>query len=198
MEKTIVVATNNAHKAMEIRDILPDYKVLTLADFDFAGDIVEDGETFLDNAIIKATEGAKITKTMTLADDSGLEVDALNGAPGVHSKRFADTDEERIDKLLKLLDGAENRAARFKCTVAIVDADLKVVATFVGTVEGSIGFIPEGENGFGYDPIFIPDGHSHSLATLTAAEKNAISHRGEAFQQVSDYFSFSILGRDHS
>ena len=186
--RKIVIATNNAHKAKEISDILPDYTVLTLADFDFIGDIEENGETFLDNAMIKAREGAKITKEIVIADDSGLEVDYLGGAPGVHSKRFADTDKERIEKLLSLLTDVEEekRGARFKCTVAIAN-DEEIIATFVGVVQGKIGYAPEGDNGFGYDPIFIPDGYSHSLAVLSAEEKNAISHRGNAFKKVARF-----------
>jgi len=183
-DKKIIVATNNKNKAREIREILPQYEVLTLEDINFFDDIEESGETFLENAIIKAKAVSVLTDDVVLADDSGLEVDFLNGAPGVYSKRFADSDNARIDKMLALLGDTTNRTARFKCSVALVQRG-ELVADFEGILEGSIAYSREGENGFGYDPIFIPDGYDVSLACLTPEEKNSISHRAQAFIKFS-------------
>ena len=189
MLKKIIVATNNKNKAREIREIMPQCEVLTLEDINFLDDIEENGETFLENAIIKAKAISALTDEVILADDSGLEVDFLNGAPGVHSKRFADSDNERIEKMLALLGGTPERKARFKCAVALVRHG-ELIADFEGILEGSIAYSQSGNNGFGYDPIFIPDGYDVTLACLTADEKNRISHRGQAFTKFSESLTY--------
>ena len=186
--KTIIVATNNKNKAKEIKEILPNYNVLTLADIGFEEEIEENGTTFLENAVIKAMTISKFNDSLVLADDSGLEVDHLNGEPGVYSKRFANSDSERIEKMLRLLDGAQYRKARFKCAVAITKGE-EVIADFEGVLEGKIACVPNGNNGFGYDPIFIPENYSDTLATLSSAEKNSISHRGKAFSKAAEFLA---------
>lgn len=185
---TLLIATQNRHKAEEIAELLAglEVRVLTLADVDPTLDIPETGETFLENARQKACFAARLTGMLTLADDSGLAVDALKGAPGVQSKRFADTDAARIAKLLDLLRDVppERRTARFHCAVVIADPDA-VLAEIEETVEGRIIDTPRGSMGFGYDPIFLPDASTLTMAELSMEAKNAISHRGKAFRRAS-------------
>jgi XTP/dITP diphosphohydrolase len=202
MQHTLVVATTNKGKLEELRAMLesPDLCVLSLADVTKRiPEIVEDGKTFADNALKKAREVAKLTSCLTLADDSGLEVDILNGAPGVRSARFAHeraTDAENNAALLAALEGvapAETRGerptARFRCVLALIDpfsdAEPHVVE---GVCEGSITSAPRGSFGFGYDPMFVvhglPDGREPTMAELTDAEKNQISHRAKAWQKL--------------
>jgi XTP/dITP diphosphohydrolase len=152
---------------------------------------VEDGETFQDNAMSKARVIAKATGEVALADDSGLEVDVLCGAPGVHSARFAggdlprgrERDRANYEKLLSLLEGVEdaNRTARFRCVVALADPSGRGESV-EGVCEGKIGFAPDGCGGFGYDPVFIPLGHTRSFAALPQDVKNAVSHRALALR----------------
>jgi XTP/dITP diphosphohydrolase len=183
----IVVATSNSHKLHEFNAIndYPDI-VFDVVQGDF--DPVEDGETFLENAIIKAKEAAKITKTYCLADDSGLCVDYLDGRPNIYSARYAPTAEERISKMLGELDGVpfEKRGAHFNCTMALVDKDGNVIHTEVGRVFGYIDTEPKGENGFGYDPIFFVPEKGRYMTELSAEEKNAISHRGKALGKMKE------------
>lgn len=181
----LVIATKNPGKAREVAEILAEmpYEVVSLADYPDAPEVEETGSTFVENAVIKAVAYARFTGELTLADDSGLEVDALGGAPGVLSSRFAPTDEERNRKLLDLLKDLpdERRTARFRCAIAIAHPE-GGAKTREGTVEGAIARQPRGEHGFGYDPVFyLPDLDRH-MAELTPAEKNAISHRGKALQ----------------
>ena len=187
--RKLVVATKNAGKAREVAQILAGlpYDIISLADFPDAPDVEETGSTFVDNAILKATAYARYTGELTLADDSGLEVDALNGAPGVLSSRFAPTDPERNSKLLDLMKSIpdEDRTARFRCAIAIAKPD-GGVKMCEGTVEGMIAREPKGANGFGYDPVFyLPELGKH-MAELAPDEKNAISHRGKALQAAID------------
>ena len=183
--RKLVVATKNAGKAREVAQILAGlpYDIVSLADFPDAPDVEETGSTFADNAILKATAYARYTCELTLADDSGLEVDALNGAPGVFSSRFAPTDPERNSKLLDVMKSIpdEQRTARFRCAIVIARPDGSI-KTCEGAVEGVIAREAKGAKGFGYDPIFyLPELGKH-MAELTAEEKNAISHRGKALQ----------------
>lgn len=188
MTATLLVATQNRHKAEEIAVLLADLpvRVQTLADVDPNLDLPETGETFLANARQKAVAAADLTGLLTLADDSGLAVDALDGAPGVHSKRFAATDAARIAKLLARLDATPDarRTARFHCAVVLARPGA-VLAEIEETVEGRIIRAPRGDNGFGYDPVFLPDGFDRTLAELGMDEKNAISHRGKAFRKAA-------------
>ncbi|HZW83907.1 MAG TPA: XTP/dITP diphosphatase [Candidatus Deferrimicrobium sp.] len=184
----ILLATNNQGKVRELVKLLGDlpFNVLSLQDFPEIGEIEEDGETFADNALIKARTAAGISRLLTLADDSGLEVDALEGRPGVHSARFAGEpkdDSENNAKLLELLRDvpAEQRTARFKSVIAVVAPSGEEYLT-EGACEGVIGFTPKGTEGFGYDPLFFVTEFDKSFSELTLEEKNSISHRGKALR----------------
>lgn len=188
--ETLLVATQNRHKVAEIAELLAGLtiRVLTLAEVDANLDIPETGATFLANAREKARFAAQHTGLLTLADDSGLAVDALQGAPGIHSKRFAPTDPERIAKLLQLLKNVPEaqRTARFHCAVALA-TPTEVVTEIEETMEGFIADTPRGSNGFGYDPIFLPLGSQLMLAEMSMEDKNAISHRGKAFRRAAAF-----------
>ncbi|HKW31354.1 MAG TPA: non-canonical purine NTP pyrophosphatase [Verrucomicrobiae bacterium] len=227
-EILLLIATRNAHKAGEIRSILGDrFRLLTLNDFPEAPKVLEDAPTFAGNATKKAVELAKwvaekhstfniqhSTPKFVLADDSGLEVDALNGAPGVHSARFAALDSAKSGntpdadnnaKLLRLLKDIplEKRMARFHCVIALTPvlpekvevaspvcyADEFEMQTelFDGVCEGRIIFVPRGQNGFGYDPLFVPVGFEQTFAELGAEVKNKLSHRARALQKLREY-----------
>lgn len=150
-------------------------------------EVDETEKTFKGNAILKAKTFGEMTGILTLADDSGLEVDALGGRPGVYSARYAPgTDKDRYEKLLKELEGVpdEKRTARFKCVVAIYDPKTKIVKACQGTCEGKITFSPRGSFGFGYDPVFLNPSLGKTNAELTAEEKNKISHRGKALEKA--------------
>ncbi len=189
----LVLATKNPGKVLEIKEILRHLPIEVVACSAYKGipDVVEDGETFQDNAVCKARAIAKATGEVALADDSGLEVDALHGAPGVHSARFAgddlprgrERDRTNNEKLLSLLEDVEDvkRTARFRCVVAIVGPSGKVRLA-QGVCEGMIAFAPDGCGGFGYDPVFIPLGHTRSFAALPQDVKNAMSHRALALK----------------
>jgi XTP/dITP diphosphohydrolase len=187
----IIVATGNMGKFREIREIcqgLP-FDITSLKDhFDPIPVIPEDGSTFLENAAQKARWVYEKTNIWSLADDSGLEVDFLHGMPGVRSARYAGehaTDRQRIDKLLAACDACprERRTAHFRCVVVFkCGGDDEIVGE--GTCEGRIGYEPKGSDGFGYDPVFYPDGYDRTFAELAAGEKNAISHRGRALNAL--------------
>ena len=188
----IVIASNNAGKLREIRDILQPlgFTVVSQREAGVSIEVEENGETFAENAALKARAVYEALHCPVIADDSGLLVDALDGAPGVHSHRFAGegaTDDDRNAKLLELLDGvpAEKRTARFECVLCYVDAAGET-HFFSGTCEGRIGTAPAGENGFGYDPLFLPEGYDCSMAELRPEEKNAISHRGNALKILKE------------
>jgi XTP/dITP diphosphohydrolase len=222
---TLLIATRNAHKVGEIRAILDaQFQFLTLNEFPDAPKVIEDADTFAGNATKKAVELAKWLARIpnsefripnfVLADDSGLEVDVLNGAPGVHSARFAAMDSAKSGntpdadnsaKLLRLLKDVptEKRTARFRCVIALVAvlegktdvaspvcyADEFESQTFDGVCEGRIIFEPHGENGFGYDPLFVPVGFDQTFAELGEGVKNHLSHRAKALAKLKDYFS---------
>jgi XTP/dITP diphosphohydrolase len=186
----LLVATRNKHKLHEIREILAELNLDIVSSADIAGlpEVAEDAPTIRDNAIKKAVETARFAKMLTLADDSGLEVDALKGAPGVHSARYAGEEAtyfENNKKLLRELHGVplEKRTARFRCVAAVADAN-----GLVDVVEGiSNGVIIEkerGGGGFGYDPLFIADGQVKTFAELTLEVKNRISHRAKALHKA--------------
>jgi XTP/dITP diphosphohydrolase len=212
--KTLLIATRNAHKMEEIRAILGGaFNFLTLDDFPCAPKVVEDAETFAGNATKKAIElanwlasekggkrKAESGKKFVLADDSGLEVDALGGKPGVHSARFAalDKNENSPDadnnaKLLRLLKNvpAEKRTARFRCVIALMEIGnqkSQIGNLFDGACEGKIILKPRGQNGFGYDPLFVPNGFEKTFAELGDDVKNRLSHRARALEKFKKFF----------
>lgn len=186
----IVFATGNAGKMREIRMIMEDMgmEILSMKEIGINPDIVEDGTTFTENAIIKAKAVAALTDAIVLADDSGLEIDALNKEPGIYSARYMGEDTSyRIKNanLIERLEGVpeEKRTARFVCAIAAVLPDGELLTT-LGTVEGRIGYEEKGENGFGYDPIFFLPEFGCTSAELTDEQKNEISHRGKALRAM--------------
>lgn len=188
----LVLATHNKGKVRELAELLvgSGFKVLSLQDYPELPEVEEDGDTFEANAIKKARQIARATGKLALADDSGLEVDYLDGAPGVYSARFAGPardDAENNRKLLRLLDGvpAAKRTARFCCVVAVATPDGRV-KTARGTCEGIIGTEPAGDSGFGYDPLFYVPEYDQTFGQLDLSIKNRISHRGRAFAAASD------------
>jgi len=189
--KRIVLASNNAGKVREINQLLENsgIEVLPQEQFDIE-DAVEDGLTFVENAIIKARHAANLSGLPAIADDSGIEVDALNGAPGIYSARFAgegSSDEENLLKLLREMQDIpeEQRGARFQCLMVYMrHAEDPTPIICQGTWEGRILTAPQGENGFGYDPVFFVPEQQCSSAELDAATKNSLSHRGKALQQL--------------
>ena len=186
----IVGATGKRGKLQELETMLGPLgvEIKSMADYPDISDVLEDGETFVENASKKAREVASATGEVALADDSGLEVDFLNGAPGVYSARFAGEEKDdraNNEKLLMLLEGVppEKRGARFRCVVALALPEGRVVTT-EGACEGEIGYHPQGEGGFGYDPLFYVPSLGKTFAQLDMTEKNLISHRGKAFEQA--------------
>lgn len=186
----IIFATGNKDKMREIREIMADLdvEILSMREAGIDVDIVEDGSTFEENATIKATTIAKYTDAIVLADDSGLEVDYMNKEPGVYSARWMGEDTSydiKNQAILDKLDGVEKekRTARFVCAIAAALPDGNVIVSRQA-MEGYIGLKAEGENGFGYDPIFYPVGFECSSAALSPEEKNAISHRGKALAGI--------------
>jgi len=183
----LLLATRNSHKTREFAEILGDgFDVRDLADVAELPVVEETGLTFEANAILKAVETSKHFQELVVADDSGLEVDALDGAPGIHSARYAGehaTDAANVAKLLAELiryDPAPH-SARFRCSLALAQGG-KILETFDGVVEGTIVDVPRGRAGFGYDPVFQPQGFEQTFAELSAAEKNRISHRARAIR----------------
>ena len=188
--KKLIFATGNENKMKEIRMILGDldYEILSMREAGIDADIVEDGKTFEENAIIKATAISKLSGCLVLADDSGLEVDYMDKMPGIYSARWMGEDTSYriknkaiIDKLEGVPD--EKRTARFVCAIAAAFPDGRVV-TKRGTIEGIIGYEERGENGFGYDPIFFLPEYGKTTAELSPEEKNRISHRGRALELI--------------
>lgn len=190
--KKLIFATGNEGKMKEIRMILGnlDYEILSMKEAGIDVEIIEDGKTFEENAIIKATEISRIAGCVVLADDSGLEVDAMDKMPGIYSARYLGEDtpysiknQTIIDNLAGLPD--EKRTARFVCAIAAAFPDGRVV-TRRGTIEGIIGYEERGENGFGYDPIFFVPEYGKTTAELSPEEKNKISHRGKALEMIKE------------
>ena len=183
-EMRLFVATHNQHKLREIGQILPGFEILA----DDPDGVEENAPDFIGNALIKVRAIASLHRgDWCMADDSGLEVVALDGAPGVRSARYAGEPSNTPNNnalLLKNLAGVVDRRANFTCAIALVDPE-GVEHTVVGKCFGRIAESPSGAEGFGYDPLFIPDGHDKSFAELTAGEKNAISHRGRALAEAS-------------
>jgi len=197
----LVAATRNTHKTREIQQILgPDFRVRDLGAHPEIKEIVESGISFEENAKLKALTASKQLPALVIADDSGLEVDALDGAPGIYSARYAGTnatDTDKIDKLLRELvcvrATEDGRRARFRCVVAAA-RNGNLLATFEGIVEGRIADNVRGVLGFGYDPIFVPDGFEQTFGELPAEVKNAISHRAKAVHALADRLRRLELG----
>ena len=191
MEK-LIFATGNEGKMKEIRMILGDldYEILSMKEAGITADIVEDGKTFEENAMIKAKAISKLANCLVLADDSGLEVDYMDKQPGIYSARWMGEDTSydiKNKKIIENLEGVpeEKRTARFVCAVAAAFPDGRVI-TKRGTIEGIIGYEQRGENGFGYDPIFFLPEYGMTTAELPVEEKNKISHRGRALEQIKE------------
>ena len=189
----LVIASNNKHKIVEIKAILGDKfsEIVSIGEIGIDHETVEDGTTFMENALKKAREIAKISGLPSLADDSGITAHALGDLPGIYSARFAGVDGEHADdeannqKLLMMLADKEDKSAHYTCAVAIVFPDGRTV-TAEGYMYGKIVADARGTHGFGYDPIFVADGYESTVAELTDEEKNAISHRGKALRALYD------------
>lgn len=192
----LIVATRNQHKTHEFRELLG--RSFEIKDLSSNPEIVmpkETGTTFEENAIVKATSVSKSGEGLVIADDSGLEVDALDGAPGIYSARYVGEqarDEANVDQLLRELKNIDNRSARFRCVIALARAG-KILGTFEGVAEGKIVDFPRGDTGFGYDPVFQPAGFDQTFAEMTPQLKNKISHRAKAvtalragFREIED------------
>lgn len=192
MATKLVLATNNKGKIKEFKSLAADQEleceILSLADFPQMPELIEDGRSFKENAAKKAVSTAQATGMTAVADDSGLEVDHLGGAPGIHSSRFGGeigNDDRNIEKLLFLMEGVpwEQRTARFKCVIAVVTVQMETYFT-EGVCEGVIAEEPAGEEGFGYDPVFFLPEYNKTMAQLSPELKNQISHRAKAFQKA--------------
>ncbi|MFN4123182.1 MAG: RdgB/HAM1 family non-canonical purine NTP pyrophosphatase [Flavobacteriales bacterium] len=185
----ILFATHNLHKAREVNDIIGrSFQVLTLNDIDFRDEITENGNSFADNAMIKANAGFIENGIPCFADDSGLEVMALGGAPGIHSARYAGEpkdDQKNIELLLRNMSEKVDRRARFVTVLCFINH--AGTHFFEGVCEGTIIHHPRGKDGFGYDPIFIPNGHKKTFAEIDPSEKNRISHRGQAMEKFKTF-----------
>ena len=189
MKKTLVLATGNQGKVNELAQMLSPLEINVVPQSDFnVPEVAETGTTFVENAIIKARHAAKITGLPAIADDSGLEVDGLNGAPGVYSARYAGehaSDQDNIDKLLSELADNPNRSARFWCVLVLMrHADDPTPLICSASWEGQITQSQDGQGGFGYDPVFYVPALNCTSAQLTKQQKNAVSHRGSALQQL--------------
>ena len=192
--QALLVATRNEGKLEELRQLLDDLplELYGLTDFPDVETVPETGETFIENASLKATGYAMQTGLLTLADDSGLEVHALGGAPGIRSARYAGESASDADRTARLLAELSNipaakRSARFVAAVAIATSEGQILNVSVGTCEGHIDFAPHGSGGFGYDPVFIPSGYDKSFAELESAIKNQISHRARALSGTREF-----------
>jgi XTP/dITP diphosphohydrolase len=194
-EKCVLIATHNEGKVAEIRNLLKGtaFRLISLAELSLATPAPDEtGKTFAENALLKARYYRGLTGLLSLADDSGLEVDALDGAPGILSARYAGkgaSQDEMIAKLLRELEGVSDsdRRARFVCAVAIAGENVEKV--FEGTCQGTIGHVPRGEHGFGYDPVFIDRETGKTFAELTTSQKSRLSHRARAVAQACEFLS---------
>ncbi len=190
----ITLGTSNPHKVFEINKIANpfDIEFLPLKSDNFDPD--ENGETFEENAKIKAMEAAKVSGEgkYFMADDSGLCVDYLNGAPGIHSARYAETPDKRIEKLLFNLKDDKKRSAHFVCALCLTDDKGNILHTEKGIVSGKIALSKKGTNGFGYDPVFLVDGVGKTMAELSEDEKNTLSHRGQALSNMIKWIKINL------
>lgn len=190
LKQIIVLATRNKGKTREIKTLLKDFPIdiKNLDDFGPIPDVIEDGKTFDDNAYKKAAFTAKILGYPAMADDSGLCVEALDGAPGIYSARYAGenaTDADNVKKMLADLDGKENRNAAFKCVISIA-VPTSAALTYEGECKGVLTKEPMGDNGFGYDPLFFYPEFNKTFAQLTLEEKGSVSHRGKALKEIAN------------
>lgn len=196
--KRVIVATRNQKKTTEIREILRGfYEVIDVTELEKEGvllpEIEETGTTFLENATLKAVGISEVVQGLVLADDSGLEVDGLNCEPGVWSSSYGGEEGNHLKNNARLERelvqvSEENRTGRFRCVMVLADGG-KVISEFAGAVEGHLRCEPRGEEGFGYDPYFIPEGYTETFAELGAKVKNKMSHRGRALQKVLEYLA---------
>ena len=182
----LVIASRNEGKIKEFKKLLQDFPFDLLTQ-PLGLEIEETGKTFMENARIKAIAVSKETGHLSLGDDSGLSVDALGGAPGIYSSRYANSDKERIEKLLTELKPFTNRKAKFECALCIASGE-KVLIEVQGFCEGQITFAKKGKNGFGYDPIFIPNGSNITFAQMKPNKKYKIDHRSIAFKKIKKFF----------
>ena len=195
----LVIATRNPHKTREFAQILGNrYEVCDLIGSSEIPEMKETGKTFEENAIIKARNASEYLCDLVVADDSGLEVDALQGAPGIFSARYAGSqasDRENMKKLLAEIARAKGNStrcsARFRCVLALAEKGC-LLQTFEGTVEGTIARSPRGAAGFGYDPIFVPDGYEQTFAEIPVEEKNRVSHRARAITRLAEYLAATL------
>lgn len=187
--KKLVFATNNAHKLSEVKAILEsEYQIVSLSDLNCNEDIAETADNLEGNALIKAKYIHEKFGLDCFADDTGLEIEALNGAPGVFSARYAGENHDAQKNMSKVLDqmrDSTNRKARFRTVIALIQGNTTIF--FEGKIEGKISLKPSGQSGFGYDPIFIPEGYKLSFAELSTEVKNSISHRALAVQKLTEY-----------
>ena len=186
----LILATHNNHKAREFQDILPQYSVKTLADLGHDEEIEETATDLEGNSLLKAKTIFKRYGYVVISDDSGLEVNALNGAPGVYSARYAGeprNDQQNTEKLLYKLQGASNRKAQFRTVITLMSPGNSF--QFEGIVSGTIAESPRGEAGFGYDPVFVPKGYQQTFAELPADLKNKISHRANAIEKLLHFLN---------
>ena len=181
----LILATHNEHKAEEFKQILPQFRVQTLADLNYDEEITETASDLEGNSLLKAETIFRQYGHIVISDDSGLEVQALNGAPGVYSARYAGEqkdNQKNTEKLLHELKGITNRNAQFRTVITLMSSNDTL--QFEGIVEGAIVHEPKGDKGFGYDPVFIPNGYQKTFAELSSKEKNKISHRANAIEKL--------------
>ena len=200
MNYEIVLATNNAHKLKEVRKILSPHKITVygLNDLNLKPEKVEENaEDYFGNALIKAKAVQKLTTLPIIADDSGLEIEAMDNKPGIHSARYAEENgghEKAIQKILDFLKNKDNRKARFVCNIVLLNVEDRNLF-FEGIAKGQIAKEPSGKQGFGYDPIFVPDGEKETFAALEEETKNKLSHRGKALRKLLIYLKINGLAR---
>lgn len=194
MPVQIIFATHNHHKLKEIQSILPSsIQLISLDDIGYSNEIEENGTTLEENAMVKCKHIVQVTNQNCFADDTGLEVDSLNGAPGVYSARFAGlqkSDEDNIEKLLIMMKNIENRNAQFRTCIQLYYNNQYI--KFEGLVRGHILNEKRGNQGFGYDPVFVPENHQLTFAEMDLTEKNKYSHRAIAFQKMADWIKENI------
>lgn len=188
----IVFATGNNHKVQEVNDIAKGSGIEFILPPD-GFDPFENGQTFEQNSFIKAKEASRISGQISLADDSGLCVECLNGEPGIYSARYDSTPQKRIDKLLANMSNSSNRRAKFVCAMTLVDKDGNIIRQEIGECHGQIALNQAGVNGFGYDPVFIPDGYDITIAQMSEEEKNTISHRSRALRKMIKFIKSRSL-----